>query len=398
MTRNCDNSVTGPHRPLIGCPRIGNLTRVKDRGKSGRSVAWRVCAAVFACALCACTNTNNEPAPGFSRQQAFDAGTPAPVSKKSGYLWFAGAELNAFTHEQTNVSTDGGPAVIVTPSALTSTFHDLVFDPDGNLWTIPITGDQIIRLGRTGLGGDARPIPDLTIKSPSLQSPITLTFDKLGNLWVVNYNGGGPSIANIVRFDAVRGSAGGTQTLTPSLFISPGTDKMMADRFSQGSALAFDAAGNLWFGGISSLMRFENVSSLSGMVMAAPAAIVSTGDSFASIAFDGVGSLWVSAARAGYFALRIDRPNMLTGTVAYTADARVKLPATTSTFAGGMAFDSLGALWISMSDQIVELSNPSSMYGNVSPGAAVVLKLPSQSFPDLVSKLAFWPIPPGLPL
>lgn len=371
---------------------------MKARGQLGRSFARRGFAAVLACALSACTNTNNEPPPSFNRDQVFDAGAPAPVSKKAGYLWFAGAELNAFTHDQTSASTDGGPAVIVTPSALTSTFHDLVFDPDGNLWTIPITGDQIIRLPRAGLGGDARPIPDLTIKSPSLQSPITLTFDKQGNLWVVNYDGAGASIANIVRFDAVRGSAGGTQTLTPSLFISPGADKMMAQRFSQGSALAFDGQGNLWFGGISCLMRFENVASLTGMVTAAPTAIVSTGDSFASIAFDGAGSLWVTAARAGYFALRIDSPSKLMGTVASTPDARVKLPSTTATFAGGMAFDALGALWIAMSDQIVELSSPSAMVGDVTPGAAVVLGLPSQSFPDLASKLAFWPSPPGLPL
>jgi streptogramin lyase len=312
-------------------------------------------------------------------------------------LWFAGDELNAFTLEQTHASTDMGPAVLVTPSSGVATFHDLVFDPDGNLWTIPISGDQILRLARTGLGGEVRPAPDLTIKSAALAAPITLTFDTAGNLWVVNYNGAGPSTANIVRFDAVRGMHGGDQMLTPSLTIGPGTDKTMKDGFAQGTALAFDPKGNLWFGGISSLMRFENPSGLNGTIVAAPEAIISTGDSFASIAFDGVGSLWVTAAKAGYFALRIDSPSRLVGTVSYTPDARVKLSATTSTFAGGMAFDATGSLWIAMSDQIVALANPSSMLGNVSPGAAVVLGLPAQSFPDLASKLAFWPMPPSSP-
>jgi len=63
-----------------------------------------------------------------------------------------------------------------------------------------------------------------------------------------------------------------------------------------------------------------------------------------------------------------------------------------------MAFDANGALWIAMSNQIIELAGPSSMVGNVIPGAEVVLGLPMTCFPDLASKLVFWPTPTGLPV
>lgn len=345
----------------------------------------------------ACTNTSNDPALADRRSTFIDGGLPDVPPHGPGYLWFAGSELNAFTQVQTQASSDSGPAIVVEPTQLTGTFHDLAFDPAGNLWTVPITGDQIMRVPRAGLGS-FQSAADLTISSPALKSPQTISFDPAGNLWVINYDGSGPAVASIVRFDAVRDMAPGTPMLFPSATIGPGSDKTMIGYFAEGSALAFDKAGALWFGGISTVMRFDGPSSLQGTVVAAPAAIISTGDSYASIAFDSVGSLWITATRSGYFALRVSQPGALTGTVPAMPAARVALPGANALFAGGMAFDADGALWIAMSNQIIKLASPSSMVGNVTPGPEVVLGLPAKSYPDLASKLAFWPNPIGLPL
>ena len=348
--------------------------------------------------MAACTDTSNDPALNERRAGVLDAGlADAAKVHGPGYLWFAGSQLNAFTQAETQASNDAGPSIVVEPSQLTGTFHDLVFDPAGNLWTVPITGNQIMRVPRTGLT-NIRPFADLTISSAALQSPQTIAFDAAGNLWVINYNGSGPAVASIVRFDAVRDMTPGSPTLTPSATIGPGTDKTMIADFAEGSALAFDANGALWFGGISTVMRFDAPASLQGAVSAAPAAIISTGDSYASIAFDSVGSLWITATNGDYFALRISQPGTLHGVVSTAPAARVTLPGTNALFAGGMAFDSNGALWIAMSNQIIELAGPSSMVGNVIPGAQVVLGLPMTCFPDLASKLVFWPTPAGLPV
>jgi sugar lactone lactonase YvrE len=354
-------------------------------------------AALVAGGLASCTNTANEPV-GYTRNptpqsEPVDAGVKPP-----GYLWFAGSYLNAFTQDQTQASSDKGPAVTVIPSALTATFHDLVFDPAGNLWTIPITGDQILRIPRLGLTGDLRPQADLTITSTALKGPQALAFDAAGNLWVVNYAGAGPATANIVRFDGIRNMSRGTVDLTPSATIGPGTDKAMIARFTQGTALAFDSSGSLWFGAASNVMRFDAPSTLQGMVAASPTAIISTGDAYASLAIDGVGALWITATHGGFFVLRYADPDKLTDMVTSAPMARVALPSDTATFAGGMAFDATGALWVAMSNQVVALAKPSSMVGNVSPGLDVVLGLPQKSYPDLASKLAFWPKPPGLPV
>jgi len=360
-------------------------------------VSTLVLASFVSAASSACTNTSNDPAPDERRSTQVDAGFPDAMKAGPGYLWFAGSQLNAFTQDQTQSSNDAGPSIIVEPSEMTGTFHDLVFDPSGNLWTVPITGDQIVRVPRVGLT-NIRPFSDLTLSSPALKSPQTLAFDSAGNLWVVNYNGSGPNVANIVRFDGVRDMPSGNPILVPSLTIGAGSDKAMIAAFTQGSALAFDKDGNLWFGGISSVMRFDSPSSLHGSVDAAPAASISTGDSYASIAFDSVGSLWITATSSGYYALRVANPGMLTGTAPAQPAARISLPGANALFAGGMAFDADGALWIAMSDQIIKLSSPSSMVGNVTPGPEVVLSLPSKSYPDLASKLAFWPSPSGLPV
>jgi hypothetical protein len=319
------------------------------------------------------------------------------VQPDPGYLWYAGVELNAFTQAQISASTDNGPYVTVSPKPSPGTFHDLVFDRSGRAWTIPTSGNQILRVPAGGLGAGATPVPDLTITSPGLASPQALAFDSAGNLWVVNFAGAGVGIANIIRFDAP-GAWSDSMTASPTATIAPASDPTSMGRFLQGTAIAFDSAGNLWFASVSCVLRIDNPGSLSGAVTAAPSVTISTGEAYSSIAFDAQGALWITGTLNGYFALRIDEPSALTGVLQPTLAARIALPTANVSFPGGMAFDTDGALWVVTSSRIVKLASPGTFVGQVTPTPAVDLGLPVTFAPGLASHLVFRPQPAGLPI
>jgi sugar lactone lactonase YvrE len=317
-----------------------------------------------------------------------DLGLPDAHPTEPGYLWYAGAGLSAFQKRQLAQTNANGPGLALVPALEVKFFHDLAFDTDGNLWTIPISGDQVVRLPAGELAVGMVPVPDLVITSSALAGPQSLAFDAAGNLWVLNYHGAAESVATVIRFDDPR-ALSGPQQLSPSATIAPSNDPAAKQWFTQGTSIAFDRDGNLWFAGVQDLVRIDSPAHLSGDVVAAPSAIISTGEAYAAIAFDAAGALWVTAAQSGYIALRFDQPATLAGTVSPTPAARVALPSDKPLFAGGMAFDDDGALWIAMSDRILKLSSPGSLTGSVNADPAVVLMLPLH--PDVASKLVIRP-------
>jgi sugar lactone lactonase YvrE len=343
----------------------------------------------------ACTNTSNNSRPGSPMDAGSDAdprGTP--------YLWYAGGALNAFAVSQTLSSNDDGPAFEVVPALTVHNCHDLAFDGAGNLWTIPVQGDElggeIIRLPAARLTEHAAVVPDLVLTSAALAGPQGLIFDAAGNLWVLNFNGAGASVANVVRFDDPRGLTG-NRAVSPSLTLGPSPAPEDMARFGQATSIAFDAAGNLWLSAVANALRFDHAGDLKGAVAPAPAAVVSTGEAYGSLAFAADGTLWITAAQNGdELALRFDNPGQLMGDVSPTSAARVRLPSSTATFAAGMGFDAAGALWIATSATLLKLAHASGLTGDASPEASVVLG--QVAFPDLASKIVFRPTPSGLPL
>ena len=343
----------------------------------------------------ACTDTSNNARGG----RVVDAGTDADP-RGTPYLWYAGGALNAFSRAQTLSSNDDGPAFEVVPDLTVHNCHDLAFDGAGNLWTIPLKGDQpggeILRLPAGHLTDYAAVTPDLVLTSPALAGPQGLIFDAAGNLWVLNFNGAGTSVANVVRFDDPRGLSG-NQAVSPSLTLAPGAAPEDVARFRQATAIAFDGGGNLWLSAVANVLRFDHAADLAGDVVSAPSAVVSTGEAYGSLAFDADGALWITAARDGAeLALRFADPGRLTGVVTPQAEARVRLPSSTATFAAGMGFDADGALWIATSAALLKLAHADRLAGDASPAASVVLG--SAAFPDLASKIAIRPTPTGLPV
>src|SRR5262245_10776604 len=214
-----------------------------------------VLGATLAAAAWGCADTsNNAPVDASGAGGSTDAGGAG--GDPLGYLWFAGAGLDAFTRAETAASDDGGPAVMVLPDHPATRFRDLAFDHDGNVWTIPLSGDQIVRIPAAQLANAAKPRPDLVGTSPALVGAQSLAFDHAGNLWVLSASGTDTAVASIVRFDGARTQVGNA-TLVPAAIIKPNTDADSVNRFRQATAIAFDAAGNLWMAAIGNVVRFD---------------------------------------------------------------------------------------------------------------------------------------------
>jgi ligand-binding sensor domain-containing protein len=376
-------------------------------------------ALLWAIALTAssCTDTNNNATEPFTGDGgasgiagAGGAGAVAGAGGQGGggaadgsvmtvtepaYLWFAGTVLGAFTKSETRASNDQGPGVVVAPDYPEAGFHDLAFDTAGNLWVLPLSGDAILRLPAGGLDGTTPPAPDLVVTSSALKGALSLAFDAQGGLWVLSYAGAGLSTGTLARFDDV-GAMPGTRPMVPSATIGPGTNAGAIARFSQATSIAFDGAGNLWVAAVANVMRFDGAATLQGDSTAAPSAIITSNDAFVSVAFDAAGSLWVTGAGGGYFAMRIDTPQSLTGTVTAAPAAKIALDPGMSLFASGMGFDGDGSLWIAMSRQILKIASPHTLSGSMSASPAVVLGVAGG--PDLASRLLFRPRPDGLPI
>jgi hypothetical protein len=257
--------------------------------------------------------------------------------------------------------------------------------------------------------------PGLTFSTAS--HPMAVAFDASGNLWV----GGGacpnsfledfqapfkvgeqPSIqltpAGLVLSLAVDASG----NLWAGELISCGTD--LIQEYTVGSSgltattqlhppgepdgLAFDASGNLWVGLSSNQGTefLEYTSPISGT--STPSSYSLTGPyGFGPLAFDTQGNL---------YSFEENNPapleELLAGSSATSPNFTTLFQVNTA-YAGyppnyGLAFDAQGHLWVTDTSGIQEFSS-------LSANAQPVLTLSDSSNP---TGLAFWPVPPGLPL
>ena len=188
----------------------------------------------------------------------------------AGDLWVADDQSNAISeYRAASLVISGAPA----PSVVLSTNGDTLdgpqtmdFDATGDLWVADAGNNHVVEYTATQLAVSGSPIPAVTLESngTNLVSPVGLTFDKAGDLWVTNNFGD-----SVVEFTASQlGSSGGP---TPAVMISANNGSL-----SGPIGLAFDASGNLWVanGGNNRVIAYSS-SQLSASGAPTPAITVS---------------------------------------------------------------------------------------------------------------------------
>jgi sugar lactone lactonase YvrE len=152
----------------------------------------------------------------------------------AGNMWVANAPRTGDpnTIMKFNKLPDGGidqnPSAQVRDTDGGAGFNGLAFDPAGNLWVTCQNWGQVVKISTSGLSGLSTLTPATTLTNPDVSnnaSPANLTFDALGNLWVLTMPG---SAGMLLRFDNAD-SLSGTSNAVPAEYNqgpSVGTGRM----------------------------------------------------------------------------------------------------------------------------------------------------------------------------
>ncbi len=212
-------------------------------------------------------------------------GVTAPFKR----LWiphFNAGELRAYNAATIARDVDGMPDVVVQLPAGAKP-NALAFDATDNLWVTDNAGNRLLKYTPTQLAISGQPTPAVTINTngTSLQSPIGLAFDAMGNLWV--------AAATRLEFYVPTDLDESGPTAPTRVLIAEGSDIP--------AGLTFDRAGNLWLTSASFTMTRNAVMAF------APSDLVAGGrrtpllrletESFLlveGIVFDARGDLWVA--------------------------------------------------------------------------------------------------------
>jgi hypothetical protein len=176
---------------------------------------------------------------------------------KSGNLWVANSgrsydtpSIMEYSAAQLTTGGDVYPAAVFT-SPVFRYIWDIKFDSSGNLW---IAGDGmpggdpegIFELTSEQLAEPATPyfplvvMPSLELTSTTFDFPGAIAFDASGNLWV------GGLTSPVLALAAADLSGSGTISPAPSVTINPVTIKKINSSFYDSNGLAFDREGDLW--------------------------------------------------------------------------------------------------------------------------------------------------------
>jgi len=262
----------------------------------------------------------------------------------TGRLWLPvrlDGQVQSFTRAQLAAGTDA-PGVAITGAG--NQPINAIFDTRGNMWVASFGDNTILKYGPPKLAapGGAR-VPDVILRTNatgSLNGPVGLAFDRLGNLWVGNYGlqtgGGGAGDNTIVKF--TRGQLAVSGAPTPSVILRG---------FSNPYGHTFDAQGNLWVGNSSAnnVLRFAPARQING----GTPDVTITETSIGTLAgprgpvFDRDGNLWVASAAdkrvAGYSIRGTTVTPLSTLTLQDEQGRPVPSP-------DGLAFDNAGFLWV----------------------------------------------------
>ncbi len=160
----------------------------------------------------------------------------------SGDLWVAnvgpqGGTLLEFTSSQLAASGNPRPAVAITGNGVSvSDPQAIAFDRAGNLWVA--NEADIVEFSASQIGSSGSPVPAVTLDypSPRIISPSGLAFDHDGDLWVSS------NLASaLYEFTPSQLLASGNPAPATTLSASGKTGGL-----SSPVAITFDRSGNLW--------------------------------------------------------------------------------------------------------------------------------------------------------
>ena len=312
-----------------------------------------------------------------------------PVADANDGLWIASGIDPAVLRLAPSQLLSNGRQVpsttVTTSSASLLTISGLAFDEDGTMWIASADDSLVLAfspeiLATSGLSAASTVIEPI---EQSLRSPAGIAFDRLQRLWVANFETG-----TIVRFDRGQLAFGGAQT--PAVTIAG---------LSGPTALAFDASGALWVANSSkdAVLKYSAVQlETSGFLT--PDVVLSASDGSLSspfaLAFDAFGKLWVGNIGTG--AIAAFSPEMLAATGSPAPEIVIASSGAGSfVIPVGLAFDADGSLWVAGGDNALFRFAQSKLGATGKPEPSAQLFLGGQ---QLLSGIAFWPPPVGLPI
>ena len=241
--------------------------------------------------------TNNSASIGEPGGVCFDA---------SKNLWVTGFnnKLLEFTPAQLKaLPTTSNPVSVAT--IISMSFNETVgctFDKQGNLWVIDAGARGVHKISKAQLaGGTATIVPAITVTATAaLDFPNFATWDKGGNLWVT-----GEDSDTIVEFSVSQLGSSGDKT--PAVVLSDNGSGSL----DEPGQPAFDGKGNLWVPNFtnSTVVMFQKsdlgVTGSPNPKVTLSSASVMSADSLDGpwgLTFQGKGPLWISNYSSGTIA------------------------------------------------------------------------------------------------
>jgi sugar lactone lactonase YvrE len=268
-------------------------------------------------------------------------GASSPAWCKSGEsLWAANTnDSTVLEFSPSELKSSGSPTPVTIDSAAISGPEGVAFDKSGNLWVSQFSAENVLEFSRAqlkNLGTVSNPTPNATIASTMFQSPDGCTFDRHGNLWIVDYNG-----KAVRELSSAQLEAGSNADITPAINITSST-------LEQPNFGVFDKTGDLWVSneGNSEVVEFS-ASQLGSSGAKTPTVVLSSSsgslDEPAEMAFDSKGNLWVSNFGNSTVVMFAKKELSASG----SPTPKVTLSSAEFDGAFGLAFDSGHNLWVS---------------------------------------------------
>jgi sugar lactone lactonase YvrE len=300
---------------------------------------------------------------------------------RRGGLWVvnnSGTSVTEFAASQLRASGTLAPADTI---GGINEGSGVAIDAAGNLWVASYYVDTLLMYSVAQRTGGGSPAPAVKIVGLTLSSPEQIAIDGQGTLWVADVDSG------LVGFTKSQLATSGAVTAT---YVIKDTAQ-----FAGTYAVAFDASGNAWVAGaFGNHLSKYTASQLSASGTPTPAVVIdATGGSVSfpsALAFDAAGDLWV----ANY-----GNNTVVEYTPAQLAAGGSPVPSVTISLANngrpfGLAVDNRGTLWVADNNNNLIVGIPASQLVSGTPASPIVLGTSGASINN-PEQLVFDPFAPA---